>query len=239
LAAGQKVEPTPLPELKPYARREASLTRWENENGEVSPLPKTAQDRIDAERDPTSKIVVRETVDKLHPLVQKAAAKLKRAEADVEGFVWSGNDTLDVKVSPASRDRALRILDALMKALAARKLQVEVVPRDLGGNRSNPDAGTRVRVLDEWLMFRLYERYSIKERPKDPKASGPSWLGTRTRKVPNGRLVLGVTNRSDLGHSLDVGMEWSEDRKPLFGGGLRQIQSRWDRDPPGRPVAQR
>jgi hypothetical protein len=236
VAAGQKLEQKPLPELTPYTRREASVTRWENENGEFSPLPKTAQDRIDAERDVASKILVLNTLDRPHALVRKAAEKLRRGKPDVDGFVWSRSDTLDVKVTPANLGRALRILDALVKALAARKLVVEVVQRSSAGRRSQADDGTRVRVLDEWLAFRLYERYSLKERPPDWKTSEPSWLETRTRKVPNGKLVLEVTNRTDLGYELHVGTAWSDDRRPLdeqlneFVAGLFLIAEELKRD---------
>jgi hypothetical protein len=77
---------------------------------------------------------------------------------------------LDIRVSPSSLDRALRITDALLKALEAAGLPVQVVPLEVeqssqpsyyGYQERKPQPPLRTTGLHcdgEWIAFRLSER---------------------------------------------------------------------------------
>jgi hypothetical protein len=116
---------------------------------------------------------------------------------------------LDLAVSPASIDRSLRILDAILKALDRRGIPVSVV------KSGNPRIQTK--VLDETIGFRLAEETKRQERgPTAAKKKEDEWrarfaglYSTHPRYdwVPSGKLVLEITNGhgvrrrwSDLGH---------------------------------------
>lgn len=81
--------------------------------------------------------------------------------AHSDGLFLASTQCLDLHVAPASIDRALRILDALLKALKARGLSVSAIDGD--------QPRTQVRVLDEKIGFRLYEETVRQERLPTPK----------------------------------------------------------------------
>jgi hypothetical protein len=103
---------------------------------------------------------------------------------------------LDLEVSPACLDRAVRILDALLKALEARGYTVKV--RDEG------KWATQVRVLDEWISFRLREKVVRRERPPTDQERAdarryPNLYGNRKyyRDEPTGQLHLDILGSYD------------------------------------------
>jgi len=83
-----------------------------------------------AEPTPQNRIQVAERLHRPHQLVQSASVALAEAKIDYRGKRRSriGNRTtpsaLEVRVSPASQNRALRLLDALIKALEIRGYEV-------------------------------------------------------------------------------------------------------------------
>jgi hypothetical protein len=85
------------------------------------------QERIEHEKEPEAAIVVPEELTAPHPLVRRAQKLLSRAKPDTDGLVsCRAEQCLDITVSPAMLDRALRIMDTLLKACASRGLRVEV-----------------------------------------------------------------------------------------------------------------
>ena len=71
-------------------------------------------------------IVVDETLKDPHRLVVLSGRYLAKAHPTNGVVSVSGHTCLDIQVSPESLDRALRIFDALIKALEAAALKVEV-----------------------------------------------------------------------------------------------------------------
>jgi len=66
-------------------------------------------------------IVVPETLRNAHPVVKKSAEILKSSEPDVRGIIEPTEEgCLDIRVSPQNLSRALRIMDALVKASEGR-----------------------------------------------------------------------------------------------------------------------
>jgi hypothetical protein len=154
-----------------------------------------------------------------HPLVARAAKALRRARP-VDGLVSSRmHRCLNIMVAPSTVDRALRVADALVKALQARKMVVDVATIASAKKRSHayshpaatPSASnpvSRVQVNEEWIEWSLTERSKAEMGPQPtpprsmPKAQRESWLSwnrPRPVRVPNGLLVLEIHGAEPLG----------------------------------------
>ncbi|HUB14523.1 MAG TPA: hypothetical protein VMB34_21410 [Acetobacteraceae bacterium] len=86
--------------------------------------------RAAEEQKPENRIEVSDQLRRPHPLVQATNAALAKSRSGehavpAAGSVASKTEAiLDIRVSPATRHRALRLVDALLKALEARGYQV-------------------------------------------------------------------------------------------------------------------
>lgn len=210
--SGQKLPRTPLgplpsgtPESLPVFRMTIAPER--------APSAPTAV-RMAAEEKEESAIEVGEVLERPHPLVR-----------DTKKWLTMRNPpsvaSLDVSVSRESLDRALRILDALLKALKSRGLVVEVRERSRSDQyrayhqETFDPIGTRVNVEGEWVAFRLEERSRVvvPDPPEPPKhlrgIERERWVENRRpyrRLEYNGVLVLRFRNVDYL----DVRKEWKD-----------------------------
>jgi hypothetical protein len=106
-----------------------------------------------------------------HKLVAEASRLLRGRKPDA-GLIscWSTR-CLDIAVAPESLGRALRIMNALIRALEERGLQVEVTrPLSYEQERDRregepPSNATRVMVSGEWIQFGIAEKRSVKHPP--------------------------------------------------------------------------
>jgi len=99
---------------------------------------------------PAPGIPVADALRRPHPLVAHTAAAFKGVKPDSNGLLFPyGHGTLRVHVSEATRDRALRIMDALLKALEQRGYDIGITT---GGPRE-----TIVTVDGERLAVRMRE----------------------------------------------------------------------------------
>jgi hypothetical protein len=97
----------------------------------------------------------------LHPLLARTEKSLRGARVDDRGLVKPrAKQCLDIEVSLDSVDRAVRIMDALVRALEARGYTVAV--------QDEPKRMTTVTVLEESLEFGLEEAVLRKERELTP-----------------------------------------------------------------------
>lgn len=106
---------------------------------------------------------------------------------DKQGFlrgVWSKG--LDIAVSPDRLDRALRIMDALIKALETRGFEVSVV--HLYPHRSYEHIATQVLVFGEAFQFNLQEHVDRTQKPM----TRSSIFGSKYEYRPSGRLILRI-----------------------------------------------
>jgi hypothetical protein len=108
--------------------------------------------------------VVHATLRKPHPLVAQAREALLDSPKDHAGIlVGTTRQRLAIRVSPACLDRALRIMNALLKALDNRKVRVEA---GLGQY-----AATRIWLGGTALFLKLGEKLKRVESP-DPATTG-------------------------------------------------------------------
>jgi hypothetical protein len=124
-AAGQQVKRPPLPSLGVRAAQhhaEAVFVRpvlppESTEDSNSGPLHECEE----FEQRPENRVRAQSTLVDPHPLVADTVSKFKKAKVNASGeFMAFAGDTLDVDVSPAALDRALRLFDALIRALESR-----------------------------------------------------------------------------------------------------------------------
>lgn len=148
LRAGQRPKRPPLPPLPSDQTAEITIMGGPNP---PEALTGQAAQLVEAENLDENRIEVPDQLIDPHPLVAKAAKSLDAGRADTQGIVAPrAKPRLDIRVSRPCLDRALRIMDALCKALEARGYPVEV---DDEGKWS-----TSAVILEERVFFVLEEQ---------------------------------------------------------------------------------
>ena len=195
--AGQQVKRPPLPTVPVGAPHE--IVRRKLNRLAVQRVPKTP-----SSTGPT--ITVPSELRNPHALVSEAA-RLLRGQKPHDGLVHCcGTRCLDISVGPASLRRALRIMNALIRALEDRDLRVEVTPLlryEEQSRTGTPSNASRVQLADEWIQFGLTEKRTVVHEPgpepprrlKGPELESWLWANRAERRlVPNGSLELSITN---------------------------------------------
>lgn len=222
--AGKATERPPLP---PHAEGEPERivgARWEP-RPQPEPLP-----GLDAAEplELLAQVVVPAALDHPHRLVAVSARYLRKARPVNAVVSAPRRSCLDLTVSPDCLERALRIVDALLKAMEAAGLEVEVAavgeapkaPRSTYGYEqqesepSPPERVTRVRCDEEWIQFSLTEsvRRTQDKGPPAPDGGAPRWEPREYDYESTGVLALELTNVSAPG----VRTRWKESKhQPL------------------------
>jgi hypothetical protein len=197
----------PLPPLKDGEQSVAILVKRETPYTEGCEST-VADMKIAFEKRGENHIRVPEMLDVvLHPLVAQAQKSLKGVRPGDRGLLQPrAKNCLDIQVGANSVARALRIMDALLKALDDRELPVTVKPDEKGS--------TTVSVLGETLAFGLEESVSRKEREPTPaerkKSERDPWYSFTFKQydfIPTVMLSLRI---KDLLWVRDVRCTWSD-----------------------------
>jgi len=107
-----------------------------------------------------------------HPLVAQSVLAIRRSKPNANGVLQPKPGTcLDVRVSSGSADRAMCILDALLKALDVRASPVSI--------RGEEQPVTIAHIGDDDVPFHIEERIARVER-KPSRYNWPEyeWVGT-------------------------------------------------------------
>lgn len=188
VAAGRKPPTPPLPKYSGPA--EIVRQRYVSDEP-VEPDPEHLLARREFEARPENRIVVSESIDMPHQLVtatERVFRKPKRRDSN--NLPPTDRKALDISVSEAGLPRALRIMDALLKALDSRGMHLSIEPD--GKRRSC------LTLQGQILAIRLVETISRTERePTDKerqeiKKYGHSYLPDRYSYQPTGTLKLGI-----------------------------------------------
>lgn len=164
------VRRTPLPKVSDadakWIGKFQARTVDPQEQVEEATGPVADQQRFEAREE--NKIVVSEILADPHPLVAQTIKALKRAKPNLSGYLRPSGSCLHVNVTVDGADRAMCILDALLKGLDARGYYVTIRPAE----NEHADAKTVVRVRDEDIEIKLEEKVDVVERPDpvDPNA---------------------------------------------------------------------
>jgi hypothetical protein len=181
---GRKPRIPPLP-LARKGEPTLALFSPQRPRAELCPEDSAVLERIRTENLPINRIAVSPDLRGAHSLVRNAKKLLETGHADPYGRMhaqWSAGikpKCLDVRVSKKTLLRALRIMDALLKAFETRGLEIEV---DEQKTQCLID-GERVKFY-LWEMVKRSERERNKEQRERP-STFERWVFT-----PTGELVF-------------------------------------------------
>jgi hypothetical protein len=196
----------PVPPLLPTKKLNATGTyvnRTSKPRMDAEQDHKTC-DLITAERLPENKITVPPSLDSPH----SSQRSLIGATVDDKGLKQPrARGCLDIRVGPGSIDRAMLIMDTLVKALEARGLDISVAKA--------PPFSTSISIMDEVIKFALHEDLNRTERKltsvqmKEKKEHSWMYCTQEYDYSPNGILLLKIKN-DDV---MNTRKTWSDGRK--------------------------
>lgn len=182
---GKAVKQLPLPPNSDPAKQMATIHRG-FQTQPVDHFSVEAKERIQAEQAPEQKIEVPDRIVKPHRLLRGRMTELRSPQVDDYGAIWSGGlRQLNLRVSPQSLRRALRIMNTLFHALEARGYQLVIED----GHKSS----LHVRIHREPIEFGLEERFRRIERPEAKDKDLRRWEYQRYQYVATGDLFLKIT----------------------------------------------
>jgi len=185
VAAGRKMSIPSLPLAKKDMPVKAFISPY------VKPQP-TIEDRaraglIETESLPANRIIVAETLHGGHPLVRETRKLLKRGFVDVYGRLFASwrekpkQGCLDLRVTKKSLYRALRIMDALVKAIEVRSGEIETKDRQ-----------TLCVMNQAEVRFNLWEKVARSERELTKDERGESYVRDRWIYTPTGEFTFKI-----------------------------------------------
>ena len=142
---------------------------------------------IEAEHNPSNRILVSDTLRKAHPLVLQTRQMLTDSRPNRYGVLSTRHhqNCLDMRVSRRLCPRALRIMDAFLKAAESRGYSIQVSQRHW--------KFTNIVIGLEAVKIVLYERVQQKKLSGETR-DGSIWPQGRHRweLVPSGRLTFQI-----------------------------------------------
>lgn len=177
LAAGKQV---PRPKLPAVASDAPQSARLGFEDAQEEPTDE-AQQVFVSKKD----IEIPDNLRGCHPLVSATRQGLEAAKPNERKLCYAGAGQLDVVVCRGSIPRALRLLEALVRACEGEGWKVETEEKQ---------RGTRIVVRDDPVSLLLIEkplRIEI-EAPEEEKKNW--WWRPRYRYEPTGCLMLQITD---------------------------------------------
>ncbi len=165
-------------------------------------------DLITAEKLPENKITVPPSLDSPHSLIVTTQRSLMGAKVDDRGLKQPrAKGCLDIRVGHDSVDRAILIMDTLVKALETRGFDISVA--------KEPPFSTSISVMDEVIAFALNEDLNRTERKltvaQMKEKEKHSWMYSTQEYdySPNGILFLKIKN-DDIMNTRKI---WSDGRR--------------------------
>lgn len=190
-ARKRRSQPPPLPHSD--GQTVYQLSKWVTDASEQEPSPNPERDsQVALERLPENQIKVDEVLPSdLNPLVARTLKALQKGKStDPNSWVRAGGKCLDVCVSRQNVDRAMRIMDALVKALEKRKYKI-----------SFPEGKPVITVMGEVFHFNLEEpsnRVDHQPTPEEKKQQQEHyWMRPpKWDYFPSGKLSLRIDKGS-------------------------------------------
>ena len=181
--AGEAPEQPPLPR-----RPDKIIEIFPSSYNSLGSEEEAALAEVSSENEIDKPIIVPETLRKSHALVKESADIIKTCEPNHLGLLEpSEKHCLDIVVSKKSLKRALRIMDAVIKALEDRGHEV-YLSKD----------GAAVKMHDVSFCFKISEEVeSIKTQPEHHDLNGRYRFGHSQfdyKRVLSGRLCLTIHN---------------------------------------------
>ena len=210
-AYGKTVPRPPLPKIDDQRLERIEIRK--------RPLVSAGSKSQSTELEKEPPIPVPERLTSPHPLVRSTIDALKNSTSDDTGILKSRTaGCLNVRVSRQSVGRAMRLMNALIKALEARGATVSVIEHDRRHQ-------TRVKILDETIEIELKEALDrsekqftaaeLREREKS------SWLRDRKEYEfsPSGNFVFTILEYCGEG----IRKVWSDGKRQRLENCLSSI----------------
>ena len=212
VAAGRKVIRPALPRLPEGASEEIRRTYQRRPEGTEARENRgePPAETLNVEADDGPSIAVPEELPKEpHRFVKSARRHLKEPnEWSRDGRMTREGRCLDVSVSPALLDRALRIFQGVLVAMEARGWKTDLTDAGYYDERIRewiPPEGkpraTRIRVDDEWVYLRVNEKHNLVLRSQEPPP------GLRGRVLDRWRELNPPCKRPQLNGLLELFVE--------------------------------
>jgi hypothetical protein len=183
---GVAQNPPPLPPPKRGVPAFVVITPNPARNSDISKDPEV-EDIIIRESLPENRIRVSDQLRDPHPLIKEAKQVLQGVSVDDYGMLWQ-HAILDLRVSKKMLGRALRIMDALVKALEARGVTIEI-PKRGWPKRACAVVGEAVIEMRLWERSKRSERELTAEERKKP----PHMIYDRYVYTPSGELNFKIS----------------------------------------------
>ena len=159
---GKKVERLPLPPTKGSGELEIKIYKKDDLPIDEEQFTK-AQELITFENLDENKIQVPSMLVSPHILISQTKKAFQNSKTIHHAHLSPNrNDSLNIDVCPNNLNRALRIMDILIKALESRKFEVLIIKEQTYGNYIR--CTTCVSLLGQNIKFRLRERLLQKDR---------------------------------------------------------------------------
>jgi len=200
-AAGKKVRTVSLPPVPDSERDVLRIVEFRPREKPESIAPPVLE-QVGFEAQPENRIQVADSLRRPHPLVSATMEALKQSTGSRhDGYLWNWKARhLDVEISKATLQRAMRIMDAVVKAFEARGWEVSLGRGD--------DRNSYVTILGQPIPFGLREpRRRVNIPPAERRSYGPDY-----QEQPSGRLALVL--REYWGHSVKKSIT-ETDARPL------------------------
>lgn len=191
----------PPPPLQPFEGNEDIEFHMELEKEKNRPIDekqyREAEERIAFERDDRNRLSVSSTLRSPHPLVAQTMEYFENLKPSLFGpnnglSSGYGDKCLNMRVSKESLPRALRIMNALIKACDARGFRISIMPDDQYAYRKFYK--TCVSVLGETIGFSLREFLNQTKRRLSPaERKDRPWANEfEFSQNPSGKLTLEI-----------------------------------------------
>lgn len=176
---GKSVEKFKLPEPDKNTMTEYVITVSEEEH---IPIPDTLKKEIAADK--LNSIRVKKSLHNPHPLVKEAQTKLADKSTNYNNLLWTKyENVIDLRVTKNTCNRALRIMDTILKEADNQGWTIKEPGYDKTGFIIN---GSEVDFL-------LREKQKKTERVK----SNSDWRGYEKNYIPTGVLSLEIKSWSE------------------------------------------
>jgi len=188
---GKRTSQTPLPPLK--AGDPETYTIKGSMDANLNLTSEFIEKQKAFENRPASEVKVKQSLQNSHPLVDHSIQRLHDEHADQSKRYRGGRGCVDIWVSKERIHRALRIMDALIKALEKRGFPVSL--------KDHYQDNTSVEINGESISFGIVE--ASRQIP-NPKRETDRWEN-RYDYIPTGKLTLRIKNHYDGQKSISDG----------------------------------
>jgi hypothetical protein len=138
--------------------------------------------------DAAERIVVDEVLTKPHRLIVAAKRSLTQSQPDTYGRMTTRNGDVDIRVGPNSVPRALRVMDALLKAFDSKGFKLKF--------KEQYGLGSYVVIDGQAVQFSLDVASKRFDIPVSKQKENPWFLGPKVRYTPTELLPFRI--RGDI-----------------------------------------